>query len=87
MKKVKPDYQKEPNEKFRKMLVELVKASGQEVINKAEELVGEGDMLTNFYIGLNFTTEDGQLAKCPTIYVNKEYLSTRSYDILLEVKD
>lgn len=30
-------------EEIRKQLVELVKVSGQEVIDRAEDLVGEGD--------------------------------------------
>ena len=37
-------------EEFRKQLVELVKASGQEVIDRAEDLVGEGDALSEFDI-------------------------------------
>ena len=31
-------------------LIELVKASGQEIIDRAEDLVGDGDLITDFDI-------------------------------------
>ena len=55
-------------EEFRKQLVELVKASGQEVIDRAEDLVGEGDALSEFDIWLRFPSDS-----IPTIDVSKSY--------------
>ena len=53
-------------EEFRKQLVELVKASGQEVIDRAEDLVGEGDALSEFDIWIRFPSDS-----IPTIEVSK----------------
>ena len=45
-------------EKYREQLIELVKASGQEVIDRAEDLVGDGELMTEFTIQLLFP-QDG----------------------------
>ena len=64
------------SEEFRKKLVELVKASGQEVIDRAEELVGDGDLITDFDIWLRFPIgETSIITSIPTIEVSKSYAS------------
>ena len=70
------------SEEFRKMLVEMVKASGQEVINRAEELVGSGDLLTDFYILLRFPLDNGQVSGVPTIELTELYLSKEGMDTI-----
>jgi hypothetical protein len=67
---------------FRKELVKLVKASGQEVIDRAEDLVGNGDMMVDFSINLIFSI-DGQLVdECPLIEVKKSHVSKNALDVL-----
>lgn len=68
------------SEEFRNMLVEMVKASGQEVIDRAEELVGSGDLLTDFDIWLRFPIDNGRLSGVPTIELTKSYLSKEGID-------
>lgn len=60
---------------FRKRLVAMVEASGQEVIDRAEELVGDGELLTDFDIWLRFPIPLGAGIEVPTIEVNKAYVS------------
>lgn len=68
--------------KYIEKLVRLVKASGQEVIDRASDLVGDGDLMTHFEIVLTFDWE-----AIPEIEVRKSYISKKSYDVLTEVKD
>lgn len=68
-------------EEFRKQLVELVKASGQEVIDRAEDLVGEGDALSDFDIWLRFPPDS-----IPTIEVSKSYCSKNAITVLANQK-
>ena len=70
------------SEEFRNMLVEMVKASGQEVIDRAEELVGSGDLLTDFDIWLRFPIDNGRLSGVPTIELTRSYLSKEGIDII-----
>ena len=68
-------------EEFRKRLVELVKVSGQEVIDRAEDLVGEGDALSEFDIWLRFPSDS-----IPTIEVSKSYCSKNAIIVLANQK-
>ena len=71
------------SEEFRNKLVELVKASGQEVIDRAEELVGEGELITDFDIWLRFPLgETSIVTSIPTIEVSKSYVSRNSFNVL-----
>ena len=71
------------SEEFRNKLVELVKASGQEVIERAEELVGDGDLITDFDIWLRFPIgETSIVTAIPTIEVSKSYASRNSFNVL-----
>lgn len=71
--------------KFRQRLVELVKAAGQEVIDRAEDLVGDGDLISDFDITLTFSV-DGQLVdEVPTIELSRSYRSKRCTDVLIRM--
>ena len=72
------------SEEFRNMLVEMVKASGQEVIDRAEELVGSGDLLTDFDIWLRFPIDNGRLSGVLTIELIKSYLSKEGMNTIME---
>ena len=67
-------------EEFRKQLVELVKASGQEVIDRAEDLVGDGELMTEFTILLLFPQDGG----VPMISTTREYVSKKAMEVLVK---
>lgn len=68
-----------PSEKrpYNERLIEQVKALGQEVIDRAEDLVGNADLITDFDIWLRFPIDD-----FPTIEVTRSHASRRYFDIL-----
>lgn len=68
-----------PSEKrpYNERLIEQVKALGQEVIDRAEDLVGSGGLITDFDIWLRFPIDD-----FPTIEVTRSHASRRYFDIL-----
>ena len=66
-------------EKYREQLIKLVKASGQEVIDRAEDLVGDGELMTEFTIQLLFPKDE-----VPTISTTREYVSKKSMEVLIE---
>lgn len=70
------------SEEFRQLLVAMVKASGQEVIDRAEDLVGNGDLISDFDIWLRFPTDGRMLIACPTIEVTRGHCSKNSYEVL-----
>lgn len=61
-------------------LTEAVQDAGQEIIDRAPDIVGTGEMLSNMTITIEFDPEFRMLA--PTIVVNKEYLCKRAIDRL-----
>lgn len=63
----------------REKLIKLVKASGQEVIDRAEDLVGDGDLIIDIDIWLRFPSDE-----CPTIEVTRSHASKRAFDVLVE---
>lgn len=68
-----------PSEKrpYNERLIEQVKALGQDVIDRAEDLVGNADLITDFDIWLRFPIDD-----FPTIEVTRSHASRRYFDIL-----
>ncbi len=63
---------------YNERLVEQVKALGQDVIDRAEDLVGSGDLITDFDIWLRFPQDGG----FPTIEVTRSHASCRYLDVL-----
>lgn len=70
-------------EKFRALLIEMVKAAGQEVIDRAEDLVGNGDLISDFDIWLRFPTEGRMINGCPTIEVSRSHYSKECMDVII----
>lgn len=69
--------------KDRSEFVQLVKAAGQEVIDRADDLIGEDfNFLEDFDIWLRFP--DGEV---PKIEVTRSHTVRRSIDVLLEDKN
>lgn len=62
---------------YNEVLVEQVKALGQEVIDRAEELVSNGDLISEFDIWLRFPHD-----MLPTIEVTRSHLSRRYLDVI-----
>lgn len=71
-------------EEFRKLLVKLVKACGQEVIDRAEDLVGNEDGIASFDIWLHFPTDGRIFDVVPSIEVTREHCSKKALDVLME---
>ena len=65
------------SEKYRQKLIDMVKAAGQDVIDRAEDLVGNGDLICDFDIWLRFP-QDG----VPTIGLTRSYLSKNYINII-----
>lgn len=66
------------NEKLRSQLVEMIQAAGQEVVDRAEEIVGNDDYLTNLRIVIDWATatDNYDISQAiPTIEVTKEHYS------------
>lgn len=67
---------------FREHLVDCVKAAGQEVIDRAEELVGQGELMTDFDIWLRFPLDGPGFTACPSIEVTKSYINKKACDVM-----
>lgn len=65
----------------KEQLVEIVKSLGQEVIDRAEDLVGEGDMLTDIDIWLRVPIPMDEI---PTVEVTRGYGSKNSIKVLMD---
>lgn len=72
------------NDEFRAKLTELVRASGQELIDRADEIVGDTTLITGFDISIDFGFYEGRLDDIPKITVNHEYISQNVIKILSE---
>ena len=75
------------SEKFRELLVEMVKSSGRELIDRAEDLVGNNDLISDFSIRIDFPTDGRMFIGCPTIEVTRSHISKNSYGVLMEYYD
>lgn len=58
---------------YRDKLVEAVQSVGQELIDRADEIVGHKDMTTGFNISIDIDSERGTCA--PYITVTQSYIS------------
>lgn len=67
---------------YNERLVEQVKALGQDVIDRAEDLVGSGDLITDFDIRLRFPAD-----MFPTIEVTRSHLSKNYIDMIMKKED
>ncbi len=69
-------------EKRRKCAVEIVKAAGQEVINRAEDIVGKYDGAIDLSVILSFNP-----AMYPSIEVRREHVCKECVDVTTEHDD
>lgn len=68
---------------YKATMIDMVKAAGQDLINRAEELVGDGENLDNFDIRIDFGISGGQMTSCPRIEVYKSYQSKECFNSLI----
>lgn len=68
------------NDDWLTKLTTAVQDAGQEIVDRAPDIVGTGDMLSRMTITIDFDPEFSMLA--PTITVNKKYLCERAADRL-----
>lgn len=66
---------------YNEQLIQLVKAAGQDVIDRAEELVGTGTLRSRFEILIRFP-QDGEF---PTIEVTTEFLPRNVIDAMKKI--
>ena len=72
-------------EKYRKFLVEAVKAAGQMMIDNAEDAVGNIDLMTDFSIKFDFSQEDN--GSIPVMTITRSHLpSIEVIDGLLDTR-
>ena len=72
------------SKEFRKLLVNMVKSAGQELIDRAEDLVGDGDLITDFDIFVHFPLDGRMLYGAPTIEVTRSHISKMSLDAIVK---
>ena len=73
------------SEDYRSYLVECVKAAGQMIIDMAEDIVGNFDMITNLAIEVSFDQEDR--ASIPEITITRMHLPDQeTLEHLLDIR-
>ena len=73
------------SKEYRSYLVECVKSSGQMIIDMAEDIVGNSDMITNLAIEVSFDQEDR--ASIPEITITRMHLPDReTLEHLLDIR-
>ena len=65
-------------------LIAMVKACGEELIERAEDLVGECENVTDFDIYIQFPTNGHRFEGVPTIQVNRTITSKKATDVLIQ---
>ena len=67
-------------------LKEMVKAAGQELIEQADDFVGNNENIVSFSIRIDFPIGARTLNGYPTIIVNREYISKKFAEVLANQK-
>lgn len=68
---------------YQQELPEMMKAVGQELMDRAEDLAGEGDAISDVTIWIRFP-QNGDI---PTIEVQREHISKRCLELFLKKQD
>ena len=73
------------SKEYRSYLVECVKTAGQMIIDMAEDIVGNFDMITNLAVEVSFDQEDR--ASIPEITITKMHLPDKeTLEHLLDIR-
>lgn len=68
---------------YQQELPEMIKAVGQELMDRAEDLAGKGDTISDVTIWIRFP-QNGDI---PTIEVQREHISKRCLELFLKKQD
>lgn len=71
-------------EEYKETLVAMVKACGEELIERAEDLVGECDHMTDFGIRIYFPISNYNFDGVPSIEVVRELCAKKATDVLVQ---
>lgn len=63
-------------------LIEQVKMLGQEVIDRAEDIVGENDFRYSLDVRLIFSHEEPPEIECTSTYMSKKYIESLTSEII-----
>lgn len=74
-------------EKFRKKLASRIKSAARDLINDADDIVGNTDYMTDLTITLSFPTATDDVYVVPTITISREHYSKEVIDLLLAEKE
>ena len=72
------------SEDYRSYLVECVKAAGQMIIDMADDIVGETDVMTNLALEVSFDQENRSI---PEITITRTYLPELGYKVKIINKE
>ena len=70
---------------FKETLVKMIKACGEELIERAEDFVGEDESFVSFDIRIDFPVDGYKFDGIPTIEVNKSLCSEKAAKVLVDV--
>lgn len=62
--------------RYKEVLINQVKLLGQEVIDRAENIVGDNDLRTGFEIRLIFDQESIPVVECTTTHLSKRLIDS-----------
>lgn len=71
------------NIEFKDTLVNVVKAMGEELIERAEDLVGNADGMNDIDIYIRIPIDGYRFDGTPTIELSRSHLSKRAIDALM----
>lgn len=66
-------------ENYKEYLKELVRAAGREIINRADDIVGNGDMISDLSLWVRF--DQGEV---PKIEISREHVIKEALNIKVE---
>lgn len=66
---------------YKEYLKELVRAAGMEIINRADDIVGNGDLISDLSLWVRF--DQGE---APKIEISREHIIKESLNIIVEEK-
>ena len=69
---------------FRELLVKTVKACGEDLIENADDIVGDADHICSFDIRIHFPINGRGLDGVATYEITREHCSKKAIDILMK---
>ena len=74
---------REINKNFKQGLIESIKVAGQMLIDKAEDIVGEGELISNLNVSIDF---DQVMESIPELIITRSHVPSREkLEYLLDI--